>query len=125
MAFIFYVQLLPGSQLTNRLIELGYRVQVVNELETLGKLLETEKPILMMAEVSPKTQKAVCNAVAMLKDNPKTKHIPVLAFSNKLDKALQEALLGAGVSLLAGNAAILDQLPSLLDQLLEMMDNEG
>ena len=121
LAFIFYIQLLPGSQLANRLIELGYRVQVV-ELEALGKLVEAEKPILMMAEVSPKTQKEVCAAVAGIKANPKTRHIPILAFSNKLDKTLQEALLAAGVSLLAGNAAILEQLPSLLDQLLEVMD---
>ena len=120
LALLYYTHLLPGSQLANRLHELGYRVRVVTELGGVDKVAERETPILMMAEISPKTQEEVCAAITAIKANPATKHIPVLAFSAEPDKALQAALLQSGASLLASNLAILDQLPSLLDQILHV-----
>ena len=120
LALLHYIHLLPGSQLANRLHELGYRVQVINELEGIDKVAQRETPILMIAEISRKTKEGTCAAIAALKANPATRHIPILAFSAEADKPLQSALLQSGASLLAGNLAILDQLPSLLDQILQV-----
>lgn len=120
LALLHYIHLLPGSQLANRLHELGYRVLVVNELEGIDKVAQKETPILMIAEIAQKSQKLGCAAIAALKANPATKHIPVLAFSAEPDKSMQAAVLESGASLLAGSLAILDQLPSLLDQILQI-----
>ncbi len=120
LALIFYHNLVPGSQLANRLQELGYRVQIV-ENGALGELplvAERERPILFVAEVLSQTP--VYAAIAALKAYAPTQHIPVLAFAADADKALQAAAKQAGASLLASNRALLDQLPQLLDQILQV-----
>jgi len=120
LALIYYENLLPGSQLANRLHELGYRVQVVESagLDQLTELSEKEKPILVVVEVSHQT--SVCPSISKLKKNTATAHIPVLAFAVDPDKALTAESKEAGASLLAGSKAILEQLPQLLDQILQV-----
>lgn len=120
LALICYNNLVPGSQLANRLHELGYRVQTVENsaLGELPQVAEREKPILLVAEVSNQT--GVCAAIAALKANSATQHIPVLAFAADADKVLQATAKKSGASLLASNKALLDQLPQLLDQILQV-----
>jgi CheY-like chemotaxis protein len=119
LAFVFYVNLLPGTQVANRLFEQGYRVQVVEAAE-LGRLVELarkETPLLLIAEISPKSNAAL-EAVAALRNDAGTRHIPVLAFAASPDKELRAAAKIAGATLLASSQGILDQLPQLLDQIL-------
>ena len=59
-------------------------------------------------------------AIAQLKRDPATQHIPVLGFSAAQDPALQRQATEAGVNLLVGNAAIAEHLPRLLDQVLQV-----
>ena len=118
LALIYYNQLLPGSQLANRLFELGYRVLSVTDLNELGLLAEREKPILFIVEISK--QAPVCAAIAALKANPTTQHIPVLGFSVEMDKTLQAAAIKSGTSLVATGNSVLEQLPQLLDHVLEV-----
>lgn len=104
----------------NRLHELGYRVQVIESagVDQLTELAEKEKPILVVAEISHQT--SVCSAISKLKKNAATAHIPTLAFTVDPDKALAAESKEAGASLLAGSEAILEQLPQLLDQILQV-----
>jgi|GEM_PF-112124 len=118
LALVFYSNLLPGSQLANRLQDLGYRVQTVSEIATLEAAAEREKPLVLLAEIS--RQAEACAAIAQLKTNPATRHIPVLAFAAGQNKNLQAAAQKAGASLLASNAAVLEQLPQLLEQILQV-----
>jgi CheY-like chemotaxis protein len=109
---------LLGSQLAARLQDLGYRVQTVHDAAALQEQCEREKPLVLLAEVSDRS--GACAGIARVRESPATRHIPVLAFAASQDKALQSAAEQAGVSLLAGNAAVLEHLPQLLDQVLDI-----
>jgi len=109
---------LLGGQLAARLQDLGYRIQTVHDAATLQEQCEREKPLVLLAEISGGP--ATCAGIARVKQSPATSHIPVLAFCASQDKALQTAAQQSGVSLLAGNAAMLEHLPQLLDQVLEL-----
>lgn len=118
LALVYYSNLMPGSQLSNRLKDLGYRVET---LETLGQLpaaCESGKPLVVIAELLPAVP--ACAAISEVKKNPATQHIPVLAFTAVHDPAIQAQAVESGVALLAGNAAIAEQLPQLLDQILQV-----
>ena len=118
LALVYYSNLLPGSQLSNRLQDLGYRVQSLDTVALLPPACEREKPLVVIAELLPAPE--ACAAIAQLKNNPATRHVPVLAFSPVHDAATQALAIEAGVALLAGNAAIAEQLPQLLDQVLQL-----
>jgi CheY-like chemotaxis protein len=118
LALIYYANLLPGSQLANRLRDLGYSTQSLSSVAGLGPACERDKPLVLVAELSPPGE--VCAAVAQLKSNPATQHISVLAYSAAQDEALQTKAREAGVNLLAGTAAIAEYLPQLLEQILNV-----
>jgi PleD family two-component response regulator len=118
LALVYYSNLLPGSQLPNRMQDLGYRVESLETVALLAAACEREKPLVVIAELVPATD--ACAAIAQLKKNPATQHVPVLAFSPANDAATQASAKEAGVALLTGNAAIAEHLPQLLDQILQI-----
>lgn len=119
LALVFYENLLPGSQIINRLTDLNYRVLSFHDSYLLEDQSEREKPLVVIADLnSRKTD--VCSAIKKLKENPATSHVPVIAFTNGHNVALQNAALEAGATLIASDAAILDQLPHLLEQALHI-----
>ena len=118
LALLHYSNLLPGTQLAGRLQDLGYRVQTVSHSDSLQELCEREKPLVLLTELGKGA--GACEAVALMKKNPATGHIPVLAYTPTQDKTLQESAEQSGVTLLVGNAVILDHLPQLLDQVLQL-----
>jgi CheY-like chemotaxis protein len=119
LALVLYENLLPGSQLVNRLQDLGYRVQTLNDPQPLVLQALQERPMVIVADlVSASTD--ICVVIRELKKNPETKHIPVIAFAELNNESLQSAASAAGATLVAGSDAILDQLPELLDQALQV-----
>ena len=119
LVLVFYENLLPGSQLINRLTDLDYRVLSFHDSYLLEDQSQREKPLLVIADLtSRKTD--VCVAIKKLKDNPATAHIPVLAFTSHKNVKLQDAARAAGATLVASDTVILDQLPHLLAQALEI-----
>lgn len=119
LALVFYENLLPGSQLINRLQDLGYRVLSFHDGYLLEDQAEREKPLVIITDLYSKKDD-VCAAIKKLKENPATKHIPVLAFTSEENPALQEKAHQAGATLVASAAGILEQLPQLLDQALQV-----
>jgi len=119
LALVFYENLLPGSQLVNRLQDLGYRVQTISEVQTLVRQAWQEKPLIVVVDLAA-ANGDVCSIIRELKKNPETKHIPVIAFTDLKDEKVQAAATAAGATMVAGNDAILDQLPELLDQALQV-----
>jgi len=117
-ALLYYSNLMPGSQLSNRLLDLGYRVHILTDMALLVETCQLEKPLLVVAEILAGTP--ACTSIAQLKKDPATQHIPVLGYSAAHDPALQQQATEAGVSLLAGTAAISEHLPRLLDQVLQI-----
>ncbi|HVM47151.1 MAG TPA: hypothetical protein VMU04_03945 [Candidatus Acidoferrum sp.] len=119
LALVLYERLLPGSQLVNRLQDLNYRVQAIPSPETLVECAERSKPMLVLADLGSGPEN-VCAAVARLKENPATKHLPVIAFGAENAPAVQESARKAGATLVVGEAAIITHLPQFLDQALQV-----
>ncbi|MCI0748050.1 MAG: response regulator [Verrucomicrobia subdivision 3 bacterium] len=119
LTLLLYERLLPGGQLVNRLQDLGYRVQSVADPATLVEQAEHEKPILVIADLEPRRQQ-VCDAVARLKKNEATAHIPVIALAGAADEPLQQAARDSGARLVVSDAGILQHLQQFLDQALQV-----
>ena len=119
LALVLYEKLLPGSQLVNRLQDLNYRVQSVSDTRLLVECCEQTKPMLVLADLRAAHQN-VCAAIARLKQNPATRHLPVIAFGNEEASEVQENALAAGVTLLVSESALLNHLSQCLDQALSI-----
>jgi CheY-like chemotaxis protein len=118
LALVFYENLFPGGRLVNRLQDLGYRVQTIDDLKMLVVQAVQEKPLIILSDLAA-AQSDVCAVIRELKRNPETRHIPVIAFSSMKDEQLPAAT-AAGAAIVAGSGAILDQLPELLEQALHI-----
>jgi CheY-like chemotaxis protein len=116
LALVFYERLLPGTQLVNRLQDLGYRVQVVNPAGNLGLVAADARPLLVFADLQT-ARDNVGDAIAALKKNPATQHLPVIAFAPEERTELADQARAAG-AIAVGETALLEQLPQLLDQAL-------
>jgi CheY-like chemotaxis protein len=119
LALVLYEKLLPGTQLVNRLQELNYRVQTISDAGALAPTAEQSKPMLVLADVNS-TRDDVCPAITLLRQNPATSHLPVVAFGTDNRPDLEAAARAAGVALVAGEAALLNHLSLILDQVLQI-----
>lgn len=119
LALMVYENLLPGSQLADRMKEEGYRVVVRAGSDGLVEQATRDMPLVIIIDLVTK-QDDLCPAIRALKSNPPTSHIPVLAFSNNQNASLQIAAREAGAAMVSSDQAILGQLPALLEQLLRV-----
>ncbi|MGD0743660.1 MAG: hypothetical protein ABSA45_00760 [Verrucomicrobiota bacterium] len=119
LALVFYEKLMPGSQLVNRLQDLNYRVQAVNDLASFQRCAQSEGPMLVFADLESKAGD-VCLAITALKSNATTQHVPVVAFASERAGELQAAAQKAGAKLVVSETALLDHLPELLNQALQV-----
>ncbi len=118
LALVFYEKLMPGSQLVNKLQDLNYRVQTVNDPALLQPGAPRESPLLVIADLAG--GEAVCSAIAGLKADAATGHIPVIAFAVEGAMRAMDAARQAGANLVVSEAAIVNHLPELLDQALQI-----
>jgi CheY-like chemotaxis protein len=119
LALVLYEKLLPGSQLVNRLQDINYRVQVIADADRLVECAEQAKPMLVLVDLHS-TGNSVNAAVARLKQNAATKHLPVIAFSDERASELQVAARAAGATLVVTDTGIVTHLPQFLDQALQV-----
>jgi PleD family two-component response regulator len=119
LALVLYENLLPGSQIVNRLQDLNYRVHSLNDPNPLVECAEQVKPMLVLADLEP-NRAAVFSAITRLKKNPATQHLPVVGFATETDAALQGIAQTAGITVLANYAALVSHLPQFLEQALQV-----
>jgi CheY-like chemotaxis protein len=119
LALVLYERLLPGTQLVNRLQDLGYRVLTATGIEPMMVCAIQEKPMLVLADMLANRMK-IADAIARLRQDPVTNHIPVIAFADENDAELQSAARAAGATLVVNEAAILTHLEQFLDQALQL-----
>ena len=119
LALVFYEKLMPGSQLVNRLQDLNYRVLAVNDLAALPACVRSEMPMLVFVDLESGGN-TVCHAIAALKADAGTQHIPIIAFAGEQATELQAAAQKAGATIVVSEAAIANYLPPLLNQVLQM-----
>jgi len=117
LALVYYEKLMPGSQLVNRLQDMNYLVRVVNDLTSLRESARGEGPLLVIVDLAGGD--AVCRAIAGLKSDATTSHIPIIAFAEEGAVKLKAAAQKAGATLVVGEAAISGHLPQLLSQALQ------
>lgn len=119
LALVVYENLLPGSQLVNRLQDLKYRVRVLSDL---GQLIETAveaKPMVVFMDLEAKS-KDPCAAIKQLKENSATSHLPVVGFMMQSHPELEQAARNAGATAFATESVLLNHLDQLLEQALEI-----
>ncbi len=119
LALVLYERILPGSQLVNRLQDLKYRVQTLTEAAQLVECARETKPMVVLADLHP-AQNDVCAAIARLRQDPVTQHLPVIAFGGENTADTQAAAQAAGATLFVSETAILAHLPQLLEQALRV-----
>jgi len=119
LAIVCYEILMPGSQLVNRLHDLGYRVKALTSAAQLAAEAATARPIVVLADL--RSEKCdVCAQIAALRKNKDTAHIPVIAFADTKTSALHASARDAGATLVASASGVMAQLPQLLEQALEV-----
>lgn len=119
LALLLYDKLLPGSQLINRLQDLGYRVRTIHDPSLLHTCAEQEKPIIVLADLDS-SRGDVCEAIARLRAGPETRHLPVIAFGDDTKAGLHTAARQTGATIVVSKSGLLDQLEVLLDQALNV-----
>lgn len=119
LALVFYERLMPGSQLVNRLQDIGYRVSTVMDLGALIPQVQQEMPMVIIMDLT--SDKGDVNSVIKdLRGADGTAHIPIIGYTSKTNKKAQNAAVEAGAKMVAVDDAILPQLPQLLEQALEV-----
>jgi PleD family two-component response regulator len=119
LALLVYEHLLPGSQLINRLQDLGYRVQTLSDLAALVDQARQEKPMVAFVDLNFRNADA-CAVIHALRAHPDTAHVPVIAFCDPKKRPLQKAAHEAGATLVAASDGILDQLATLIDRAIDV-----
>jgi len=119
LALVLYEKLLPGTQLVNRLQDLNYRVQVVSDPNILVQTAQESGPMLVFADLES-SRNNVCTAIGLLKKNPSTSHLPVIAFGSDEASNLQAEAKAAGATLIVSETALLTHLAQFLEQALQI-----
>jgi CheY-like chemotaxis protein len=117
LALVFYEDLIPGSQLVNRLQDSQYRVQPVSKLDELAGCAAHAGPMLIFADLVSRNGD-VCGVIRRLRHDPVTAHVPIIGFADDGDAALQEAGREAGATLVAADSAILTHLNQFIERAL-------
>ncbi len=118
LALVFYEKLMPGSQLVNKLQDLNYRVQTVSDPALLLPGALRESPLLVLVDLAGGGE--VFSAIAGLKADAATSHIPVIAFAAEGATQAMEAAQKAGAKLVVSEIAIANHLAELLNQALQI-----
>jgi CheY-like chemotaxis protein len=118
LALVFYERLMPGSQLVNRLQDLNYRVLTQNQVAQMTATAERESPLLLLIDL--KISGDVCGAVAALRANPATAHLPVIGFAPDSSPKLLAPAKAAGANIAVNETAIINHLAHLIDQALHV-----
>lgn len=118
LAIVFFDRIMPGSQLVNRLQDLGYRVLSLNNPAQLAATVQREMPLLAIVDME--TRGDITNAIERIKGNETTRHVPVIAFAPDQKTDLMALAQKAGATLTVGETALASHLPSLLEQALHI-----
>src|SRR5687768_5341245 len=109
LALVFYERLMPGTQLVNRLQDLGYRVLTLTEASLLIETARKERPLVALLDLV--TNRAnICSIIKEMKADEETSHIPVVGFAAQKDQKLHNEAARAGATLVAYDDALLPQL---------------
>jgi DNA-binding response OmpR family regulator len=104
--------------LVNKLQDLNYRVQTVSDPALLLPGALRESPLLVLVDLAGGGK--VFSAIAGLKADAATSHIPVIAFAAEGATQAMAAAQKAGAKLVVSEIAIANHLAELLNQALQI-----
>ncbi|MGA4643237.1 hypothetical protein [Limisphaera sp. 4302-co] len=116
---LYYERLLPGTQLVNRLQDLGYEVRTVGVVQDLPAVAAAWTPLIIVADLEG-TRGDVLEAVRRVRADPATAHVPVLGFHGTSAADLAERAQQSGVTLVVQDAAMTHHLAQCLARALEV-----
>jgi len=119
LALVFYEKLLPGTQLSNRLQDLGYRVTPVGDVDSLLKQAAESHPMLVIADLLAKKSQ-VALTIKALRENPATRHLPIIGYCGDKEDRLKKEALSAGANFVVDESVLLNHLPQFLEQALHI-----
>ena len=119
LALVFYEKLLPGTQLSNRLQDLGYRVIPVGDVDSLLKQAAESHPMLVIAYLLAKKSQ-VALALKALREIPATRHLPIIGYCGDKEDRLKKEALSAGANFVVDESVLLNHLPQFLEQALHI-----
>ncbi len=110
---------MPGSQLVNRMQDLQYRVHTVTDPGELTAAAGSAGPMLILADLVS-TRADICALIRQLRGNPVTAHVPVIAFADDAEEALQGVARAAGATVVVADSAILTHLEQFIERALQV-----
>ena len=119
LSIVFYEDLMPGSQLVNRLQDLQYRVQTVTDPSELVSCAANSGPMLILVDLVS-TRADICGLIKQLRSNATTAHVPVIAFADDAKEDLQGAARAAGATLGVADSGILTHLEQFIERALQV-----
>ena len=120
LAMVAYGNILLGSQLVNRMVDLGYRILTISDMGILASQAASEKPLLLILDLSAAQNGNPLEVIRNIRSTETTTHLPILAITQKTDPAFHGDLQKAGATLVAIDSAVIQQLPHLLEQVLSL-----
>ncbi|MBX3747693.1 MAG: hypothetical protein KF833_20480 [Verrucomicrobiae bacterium] len=119
LALLLHEKPVPGTQLRNKLEGLEYRVATVSDPRDLVTTATREMPMVVVADLTNR-QGDVLAAVAAMRVNEATSHVPVIAYGPREDGQQRETALAAGVKVMATEATIVPHLAQFLEHALQL-----
>ena len=117
LALVSHKRLLPGTQLGQRLRDMGYRVRVLDGSEGLAEVAARERALLVIVDLGG-AEDAMCKAISQLVADEKTSHLPVIAIHKDKDAKSAQSARAAGAKVVVNELAILAHLDQFLEQAL-------
>ncbi len=114
LAFVCSENMVLGSQLVNRLQDLGYRVEVISDADQILVQARSARPFVIISDLVSRGTNAV-PVIKELRQDEATAHIPVIGMTTNPRQQFHADAVAAGVSVVAMESGILAQLPQLLD----------
>ncbi len=114
LAFICLENSVVGSQMVNRLMDLGYQPQSVNDISQLASQAKSRMPFVIICSLVSKRADAL-QVVREMRAEEATKHIPVIGVTPDLSPKFHSDAVEAGATLVVVENGVLAQLPQLLD----------
>ena len=119
LALLLYKKLLPGTQLSQRLRDMGYRVQVAEREGDVLRSAAEFKPMVMVVDLGG-AEDPFCDVIRRMGSDTSTSHIPIIAICKDQERLTEEKARKAGAKLVVPESAILSHLPQFLEQALSL-----
>lgn len=119
LAIVLYERLLPGSQLINRLQDLHYRVHALSDPCLLASTCQELTPLIVIADLDCGSS-GTLSAIAELRANPATQHLPVIGFCAETSPMSARASEAGTLTAFTTDTAVVNHLKQILDQALRL-----